>query len=171
MEITGNGGENGGTKNKKTYQKSKKKLTIGDLKKELLKNPEYGGQSNQQNKRKKSRRSRQRVENPKQRYMYASQRRTSQIEEGEDDENSQNNFWNKFENVSDENCLSLRRNIVSQVLLIPRHMLSIARRVDMIRTIFIDTPHDSIQRTFTKVKGTRCQEKKPSSGVLTLFFH
>ena len=90
LQATGNGGGNGGTKNKKPYQKRTKKVTIGDLKKDLLKNPEFGGKSNQQNKRKKSRRSRQRVENPKQRYVYASQRRTSERDGGEEDENSVN---------------------------------------------------------------------------------
>ena len=95
FQATGNGGGNGGTKNRKSYQKSKrKKLTIGDLKKELLKNPEYGGSSNQQNKRKKSSRSRQRVENPKQRYIYSSQRRTSQKDGSESDENGSNSNTN-----------------------------------------------------------------------------
>ena len=70
------GGRNGGTKSRKPHQKNKKKkMTIGDLKKELLNNPEYGG-SNEQNKQKKTRRSRRRVDNPKQRYVYASQRQS-----------------------------------------------------------------------------------------------
>ncbi len=92
LQATGSGDGDGGTKSKKPYRKNnRKKLTIGDLKKELLKNPEYGGSSNQQNKRKKTRRSRQRVENPKQKFVYASQRRTSQKDGGEDDENGPNN--------------------------------------------------------------------------------
>lgn len=91
LEAIGKGGDDGGTKSRKSYQKSKKKLTIGDLKKELLNNPEYGGSSNQQNKRKKSTRSRKRAENPKQRYVYASQRRTSQQGGVDGDENGPSN--------------------------------------------------------------------------------
>jgi len=89
LHVTGNGGGSGGTKSRKPYQPNKKKkMTIGDLKKELLNNPEYGGSSNEHNKRKKNRRTRRRVDNPKQRYEYASQRERSQKEGNTDDENS-----------------------------------------------------------------------------------
>jgi 23S rRNA (cytosine1962-C5)-methyltransferase len=67
-------------------------MTIGDLKKELINNPNYGGgASNEQNKQKKTRRSRKRVENPKQRYVYASQRSKESPKEGSNSEDDENN--------------------------------------------------------------------------------
>jgi len=75
-------GKRGGNSNatgKNTYQKKKKRMTIGDLQKELLKNPQYAN-SKEQNKRKRTRRTRQRVDDPKQRYVYASQRNNAQKE-------------------------------------------------------------------------------------------
>ncbi|VEU39913.1 unnamed protein product [Pseudo-nitzschia multistriata] len=68
-----------------------KLTTIGDLQKELLKNPQYGRPNEQkQNKRKKNRRTRQRVDDPKQKYVYASQRRAANAVEGHDLENKAN---------------------------------------------------------------------------------
>lgn len=110
LHENGNGGEGGGTKNssRKPYQKSrKKKMTFGDLKKELINNPNYGGgASNEQNKQKKTRRSRKRVENPKQRYVYASQRGKSSPKEGsssEDDENTNNTPNNNNNSIANAN--------------------------------------------------------------------
>ncbi|KAL3908089.1 MAG: hypothetical protein SGILL_008614, partial [Bacillariaceae sp.] len=58
---------------KRKYQKKKRnKITIGDLKKELLSNT--GAQGGAANKSKKGRRTRRRVENPQQKYLYAAQR-------------------------------------------------------------------------------------------------
>mmetsp|Transcript_8979 Transcript_8979/g.21884 ORF Transcript_8979/g.21884 Transcript_8979/m.21884 type:complete len:906 (-) Transcript_8979:106-2823(-) len=74
---SGNRGGNNAA-GKKPYQKNKKKrMTLGDLQKEMLKNSQGSG-SKEQNKRKRSRRTRQRVEDPKQRYVYASQRNMAQ---------------------------------------------------------------------------------------------
>ena len=55
-------------------------MTIGDLKKQLINNLELGGSSNEQNKRKKSRRTRKHAENPKQKYIHSSQRKKSHKE-------------------------------------------------------------------------------------------
>ena len=62
--------------NKKTFQgkrNKKKKITIGDLRKELMKDPQ-SLQNSANQKKKGSRRTRKRTDNPKQTYMYASQR-------------------------------------------------------------------------------------------------
>ena len=52
-------GGNYSTNSRNSYQdKVRKKITIGDLKKQLINNPEIGGSSNEHNQRKKSRRTR-----------------------------------------------------------------------------------------------------------------
>lgn len=95
MGRGGESGESGGARRRKPNPNNKKKrITIGDLKKELLGNPEYGGLSNEQNKRKKNRRTRKRVDNPKQRYAYASHREKSQKEGNENSKNSQSSIAN-----------------------------------------------------------------------------
>lgn len=86
-----NRGESGGATGKKPYQKgNKKRITLGDLQKQLQKNPDQGI-SKDQNKKKKTRRSRQRVENPKQRYVYASQRSRAPKEVTDDETGMKNN--------------------------------------------------------------------------------
>ena len=58
-------GGNYSTNSRNSYQdKIRKKITIGDLKKQLINNPEIGGSSNEQNQRKKSRRTRKRTKIP-----------------------------------------------------------------------------------------------------------
>ena len=62
------------TNRQRKYQRNKKqtKITIGDLKKELLSNPAAAQLGT--SKPKKSQRTRRRVENPQQKYVYAAQR-------------------------------------------------------------------------------------------------
>jgi len=72
--------------------KRKKKTTIGDLKKELLRNHEYYSESTNE-KQKRNKRTRSRVVNPSQRYLYASQRADSKNDkrqENDDDKKSSN---------------------------------------------------------------------------------
>lgn len=70
---TGSAADQAGSKekNKKSYNKKPKKITIADLRKELLKDP----QQLQPPPKKKARRTRRRVDQPQQTYMYAAQRK------------------------------------------------------------------------------------------------
>ena len=65
----------------KPYEKKPKKITIGDLRKELLRQPMPSAPA-----KKKSRRTRKRVEQPKQTYVYAAQRKQSQPKNGNTEE-------------------------------------------------------------------------------------
>ena len=125
--ATSNGGGSDRTQNRKPYQnKTKKKTTIGDLKKQLLKNPEYA--QTEQSKRKKSRRTRARVANPKQKYTYASQRKKRHRREDGDDENNFN-LINDAQNLAvseakkaglpnpvNQHCDSLVNNIEPEIM-------------------------------------------------------
>ena len=72
---TAGGGGDGKTKKSSGGNKKKtNKMTIADLRNEIMKNPAMLQQDTNKNKRKRSRRSRKRVDNPQQTYVYAAQR-------------------------------------------------------------------------------------------------
>ena len=73
LRMSSQTNENPKKSSKKSNNNSKKVFTIGDLRKELLENPAKF-QPQQMERKSKYRRSRKRVENPKQRYLYKSQR-------------------------------------------------------------------------------------------------
>jgi 23S rRNA (cytosine1962-C5)-methyltransferase len=78
-----------GNNNRRGYKKPNSKITIADLKKEVLKDPALlGGKSST---KKKSSRTRQRVENPKQTYLYAAQRKKLEREGTVDNNSSKSN--------------------------------------------------------------------------------
>ena len=72
LYVAGQDGMKQDNDNKNKYKRKRKQITIGDLQKELLRNP--GAFEDGSNKPKKAKRTRRRVENPKQQYMYAAQR-------------------------------------------------------------------------------------------------
>jgi phosphoglycolate phosphatase-like HAD superfamily hydrolase len=67
---------NQNSSNKKNFQRNQKRnrITIGDLKKEILRNPSTLSGTAAANKSKKNKRTRRKVENPQQKYVYAAQR-------------------------------------------------------------------------------------------------